>query len=554
MTWEVISEMSHTAVSPIEQLLKDRGHDIDTFLNPSLDQLHDPFLMKHMKEAAERTIQAIESGEKIRVAGDYDADGISSTYTMMTLLGEAGADVSYEIPNRKDGYGLSNKMIDNAYRDGCTLIITCDNGIACVDQVEYAKTKGIDVIITDHHEPQAVIPDTIVVNPKQEDCPYPFKELAGCAVAWKFCQAVLKHYQLEHNMLDVVEIVATGTVADVMDLIDENRVIVSFGLQAYQNTKIPGLAQLLKEMELLSYPITARTIGYSIGPAFNATGRLVTADEGVELLLEKSKLKSLRNAKYLADLNKERKEWTEHYMELILDKVKESDDRVIVFTQPDIPEGILGIIASRIMNELHRPILLMALDETGKFYKGSGRSIKGYDLFKNLMKHKHLFHGVGGHEMACGFSIPAENVPILRDTLNRECTLTKDQLTRKTYIDYDIDPQFVTTKFADELTKLEPYGKGNPKPVFQLSNCQVLQYKAIGGNGKTLKLTVNCAGFQFECIGFGMAEKMKHIIDEYNQQGPVDEIWLDIAFYPGINEWAGRRTLQLELTDIKVSP
>lgn len=557
MTWEVINEMSPINVSPIEQLLQDRGHDMDTFLNPNLNQLHSPYLMKNMDKAVTRMKKAIDTGEKVRIAGDYDSDGISSTYTMMTLLSEAGADVSYEIPNRKDGYGLNNQMIDHAYRDGCKLIITCDNGIVCVDEVEYAKTLGMDVIVTDHHKPQAIIPDTIVVNPQQHDCPYPFKELAGCAVAWKFCEAVLQQYGLEHKVLDVIEIVATGTVADVMDLVGENRVIVSFGLQAYKNTKIQGLSQLMKEMDLFKYPITTTTIGFSIGPAFNATGRLVSADEGVELLLEKNKLKSLRNAKYMAALNKERKEWTEKYTNLILEKVMDSTDKVIIYTQPDIPEGIVGIIASRLMNELNRPILLMTTDETGQFYKGSGRSIKGYDLFANIMKHKHLFHKAGGHEMACGFSIPAENVPILRDVLNRECTLTEEQLTRKTYIDYDIDPQYITMDFAKELLKLEPYGKGNPKPTFQLQNCQVLKHKALGANGKTLKLTVQCIGHEFECIGFNMVEKFNHIADNnpiFDDNGHEQPIWIDIAFYPGINEWNGRKSLQLELSDIQVSP
>jgi single-stranded-DNA-specific exonuclease len=546
MTWSVVSEMTPTIVSPIEQLLKDRGHKKDEFLNPNLNQLHDPHLMKDMGRAVSRTVKAIDTGEKVRIGGDYDSDGISSTYTLMYLLGEAGANVSYEIPNRKDGYGLNNNMIDNAYRDGCTLIITCDNGIACVEQVEYAKQLGIDVIITDHHEPQETIPNTIVVNPKQSDCPYPFKELAGCAVAWKFAQAVLMQYGLGHKALDMMEIIATGTVADMMDLVGENRIFVTLGLAAYKNTKIPGLYQLLEEMDILKYPITATTIGYSIGPAFNATGRLVTADEGVELLLEKSKLKSLRTAKYMADLNKERKEWTEHYANIILDKVNNTNDKVIVYAQPDIPEGIVGIIASRVLNELHRPVLILTLDESGTFYKGSGRSIKGYDLFQNLMKHKHLFKAVGGHDMACGFSISAENVPILRDALNKECTLTKEQLTKKTYIDYDISPQYLHLRFAEELTVLEPYGRGNPKPVFQLTDCLVLKHKAIGAKGKTLKLTVLCAGMEFECIGFGMAEKFEHI-----NKNPNQEIWIDIAFYPGINEWRGRRTLQLELIDFK---
>lgn len=555
IAWEVVSEMSAVGISPIDQLLSDRGHDPEAFLNPSLDQLHDYYLMIDMDKAIERTKQAIDTGELIRISGDYDADGISSTYVMMRLLGEAGADVSYEIPNRKDGYGLSNKIIDNAYRDGCTLIITCDNGIACIDQVEYAKTLGIDVIITDHHEPQGVIPDTIVVNPKRHDCPYPFKELAGCAVAWKFCEGVLTEYKLEHKILDVIEIVATGTVADVMDLVDENRVIVSFGLQAYRDTQITGLAQLIKEMDLRKYPISTTTIGYSIGPALNATGRLASADEGVELLLETSKIKSLRNAKYLADLNKERKEWTETYMEMILDKVAGSTDKVVLFAQPEIPEGILGIIASRVMNELNRPILLMSLNETGEFYKGSGRSVKGYDLFESLMKHRDLFIGVGGHEMACGFSIPVENVPVLRQLLNEECTLTDDDLIKNIYIDYDIDAQAVNMKLATDLLALEPYGKGNPKPLFQLQNCQILKHQYIGANKKTLKLTVLCLNYQFECIGFNMVDKLEDIFAEEAEDFTRgdDNTWIDIAFYPGINEWNGRKSLQLELTDIKKS-
>lgn len=544
MKWEVTHTLYNTKQSVIDQILEDRGYDRETFLSPSIQQLHDPFLMKDMEKGVERTVKAIQNQEKIRIAGDYDADGITSTYIMMKLLSEVGANVSYDIPNRKDGYGLNNQMIDKAYKDGCTLIITCDNGIVCVDQIEYAKTLGIDVIITDHHEPQEVVPNAYaVINPKQKDCPYPFKELAGCAVAWKFCQGILSklHPAGIAKSLEILEIVATGTIADMMDLIDENRVIATFGLQAYKNTNIVALKQLIRALELEKYPITANTIAYSIGPALNATGRLVTANEAVDMLLEKSPLRSLRSAKYLADLNKERKEWTEQYTQQILAQLEGTQDSVIVYAQPDIPEGIIGILASRVKEALNRPVLLMTTDETDQCYKGSGRSVEGFNLFEVLMKYKDLFLKVGGHEQACGFSIPVENVHILQEVLNQE--YKGNNVEPVLQIDYHVEAHQVTLSMAEELTKLEPYGKGNPRPLFVMTNCRIHRVDYIGKNQSTVRMEITNAGRAFHCIGFGMAEKVKEICKNSD--------WVDIVFYPSVNEWNGRRTLQLEVQDIR---
>lgn len=552
MIWRVENQMTITDVSPVEELLKSRGHNVEEFLNPSFDQLHDPLLMKDMEKGRDRMLEAIAKGERVEVFGDYDADGITSTYTSITLLAEAGADVHYRIPDRKDGYGMSNKMIDAAYKAGTTLIMTCDNGISCVSQTEYAKTLGIDVIITDHHEPQDEIPNALaVINPKQHDCPYPFKHLAGCAVAWKFCQAILDktHPKGWMKSLDIMEIVATGTIADVVDLVGENRVIVHFGLEAYQNTNNIGLQQLIRSMELDQRPITAHSIGFSIGPALNATGRLVKADEAVEMLLENSRLRAMRSANYLADLNRERKEWTQRYAEEILNDIKDTPDKIIVYTRPDIPEGIVGVIASRIKEALHKPILLLTLDESGQFYKGSGRSIEDYDLFENIMKHKELFLGAGGHAMACGFSIKPENIPILQDALNEECTLTEEQLTPKLLIDYDIDPEFVTLSFTDDLDRMKPFGKGNAKPQFFMSNVFLKGYRFVGGEQQHLQLTIERDGVQLKGIGFSMAEKFRELIEPYGKAA----VFLDLAFYPEVNEWNNRRTVQLNLKDIRVA-
>lgn len=549
MKWNVERTFELTEPTVALQVLRDRGVDPETFFQLGADTLHDPFLLKDMDRATIRAKQAIDNGERILVAGDYDSDGITSTYTIMDTLRRLKADAMYAIPNRKNGYGLSVEMVDRAYRDGCTLIITCDNGIACIDQVEHAKTLGIDVIITDHHEPQETIPDTIVVNPKRKDCPYPFKELAGCAVAWKFCHALLSYYEMQDQAFSLMEMVATGTIADMMELTGENRAIVAMGLRSYDNPVNDGLHRLMQEMDLYKYPVTTDTIGFSIGPALNAAGRLSNAEQAVDLFYTHSPIQEKRLASYIKELNDERKEWTEAFAVQALDELKGNTDKVIVHQMDGIPEGIVGIIASRILNATGRPILLMTPDATGKYYKGSGRSVPGFDLFEEMSKNKELLAKFGGHEGACGFSLEAKHVDALRERLNSQCTLTEEDLVPVTNIDYEIEAHELSVKLAEDLQQLEPTGRGFQQPVFMVSDCLVSKANFIGGNKKTLKLTLISGTTTLNAIGFNMADAYQEI-EAVNGQ---EQLYLDIAFTPSVNEWQGRKSFQAKLKAIRPS-
>lgn len=546
--WNIAQDYELNEASHTLQVLADRGVDPDGFFQLGVDSLHDPFLLKDMDRATLRAKEAIDRKEKIRIAGDYDADGITSTYTMMYGFRLLGADVTYQIPDRQKGYGLSCEMVDRAYREGCTLIVTCDNGIAAHEAVEHAKTLGVDVIVTDHHEPQELLPDTIVVNPKRKDCPYPFKELAGCAVAWKFIHALLSHYGRQDEAFGVMEMVATGTVADMMDIIGENRTLVAMGLEALQQPVNPGMHRLMEELELFKYPIESETLGFSIGPALNAAGRLSTAEDVVELFLTDSPIREKRLAQFIRELNEERKRLTETFAQQALLELDGAEGKVIVHEMAGIPEGIVGIIASRILKEKGRPVLLVTPDARGEYVKGSGRSVPGFDLFEAMSELKPLLAKFGGHAGACGFSLPPENVDGLRRGLNRLCTLTEAELAPAVDIDYAIEAHHLTLQMAEDFVQLEPTGRANRKPVFALSNCRVTKADFIGGNKKTLRLALLSGTTPVAAIGFNMADAFDAL-----RQSQTGELFVDVACIPSINEWAGRKTLQVKIQAIRPS-
>jgi single-stranded-DNA-specific exonuclease len=554
--WKVNNELLSTS-DPIEEIIKSRGHDPVEFLNPNFSQLHPPNAMKGMQQGVARVMLAIQRREKVRIIGDYDADGVSSTYVMVRLLQEAGVDVSYDIPDRKNGYGLSEDLIDVASQDRCSLIITCDNGIAAGGQVAYGQIRyDMDFIITDHHEPQDIVPHCIVINPKQPDCPYPFKHLAGVGVAWKFCQAVLEAANPGDRVksLDVLEIVALGTIADVVDLTGENRVIAAIGLSRFKDTKIKGLAFLLEALGLKGKHITAAHVGFTIAPAFNATGRLLSAKEAVDMLLAKSPILAARRANFMGELNNERKEWTEKFSTEIMAQLDRKLaqgllDKVIVHYNHEIPEGILGIIASRIKEKYYRPVLLATASQDSTDIKGSGRSIPEYNLFEALMEQKDRFKTVGGHAMACGFTTNVGQLGTLRNLLNSSTTLTDYDLMPKLIIDYSVTPDIMTIEMADELERLKPFGKGNPKPLFVMEKIQLISVIYMGTDKKHIKLQLSDGTHVHEAIGFGMREKFEDMMRYHPTSSPL----LDIVFYPGINEWKNKRELQFELSDFKLS-
>lgn len=549
-TWVVDEELSLPFLSQHQSRRSMTDEEFNSYLIPHLNSLHDPFLLKGMKEAVDRTLKAVHDKEKVMLISDYDIDGISSCSIVMKLLPDAGLNLEYEIPNRKDGYGLSIKLVDYAHFRGATLIITADNGIASIDAVKHANSLGIDVIVTDHHEPGPVLPDCIIVNPHQPDCPYPFKGIAGCAVAWKFCQAVLRSLHIEEQAFTVYDMLALGTVADVMDLVDENRFFVKEGIQSIANGDTPGIYQLMEAMEITRYPVDAGTIGFSLGPALNAAGRLDDAKEGVNLIMNPSRIQRYRSAQFIAQLNAERKEWTKEYTELFLESIGETDDGIIIAYYPGVPEGIVGIIASRIKEHYNRPVMLFTDDSTGTLYKGSGRSIEAYNMFENLTLHKSSFVAMGGHSMACGFSVKPNHFDSLKSALLESCPLVESDFKRVVYADYEVEGHQLSLSLAEDIKKLAPFGNGNPSPLFYIPNVMVLEAKFIGATSTTLKLKILSDGKEYSCIAFGKADEYQEMV----AQVPTgQDTFLDMLFELEVNEWRGNKSLQLKITNMRIS-
>lgn len=558
MDWQAIAEIDNLVSRPIEEILKSRKvKDIDKFLHPDISHLYapeyDPFNLVDMDIAVARIVTAIDEQELIVVAGDYDADGVTSTSTLVRGLEELGAEVEYDIPDRKDGYGLSKEMVDKAKKLGATLIVTCDNGIAAVEAIRYAKQQKIDVVVTDHHEPQEQLPPALaIVNPKRKDCPYVSKELAGCGVVFKLLQGLNSFINGDMKKAEkYLDIVSIGTVADVMQLVGENRLLVKYGLERLSITNNKGLRALLRVIRLDDKEeITTKDIGWTIAPVLNAIGRLYQAGEAVEMMTTKSKRLAWRYAKRLDEVNRERQILTEQWKKKIIDHIKAdatllSQDIMIVPFDEDVPEGLVGLIAGRLKEEFNRPVILMVKDHKDKSkYKGSGRSIAGWDMFENIIQHKHLLESFGGHKAACGVSLKAANVPKFTKLLNDSFDLDPDALVPKLFIDYEIEPEMITKEFVEDLEKMAPFGNGNEKPLFMLRDVFVQYPKAIGSKQNHLKFLGQSNDENIDMIGWSMHEK-------WVQLGKPKS--MDVAFQPGLNTWNNITKVQLELKDIRAS-
>ena len=533
LEWKVLNDMPFD----IEVFLKNKN----IILHPKIDDMHSPFLMKDMLKGVERAERAIKNKEKIMIVGDYDADGVTSTYTLIHAFSLLHADIVYDIPERHEGYGINQRIIDDAKENGVSLIITCDNGIAAVEAIDYANQHGIDVIVTDHHEPQDVLPNAYaIINPKQKDCSYPFKELAGCGVAFKFGQALIHRMKPSATPIffHCLDVVATGTVADMMPLVGENRIIVYHGIKHYGKTK--GLKRLIKALGI-THEINSTSIYFQIGPALNAAGRLSSPKHAVDMILEKGP-KSLRKAKFIASLNEERKKWVEQFANHIIQEMKEKDDPILLYYSDELPEGILGILSSRVKEALGKPSIVLTKD--GDYYKGSARSVDGFSLFQFLSTKQELFHRFGGHDQACGLTIHHDHMNLFIEYLKTAEIQTEEPIL---VLQYELHPKDITLQLAERLIELEPYGKGNDKPYFLLSNCRIVSYDYIGKEKKTLRLKVEKEGHIFTCIGFNLATMFEQLI----VNSKIDTI--DLAFFPSINEWNGNRSLQLQLEAIRAT-
>ena len=543
--------MSPMAMRLIRSRAGESEAEVRAYLCGTLDDLADARLMKGMTEAVALLLEKIRAGASIRIIGDYDIDGVNATHILVTGLRRVGAQVDTVIPDRlKDGYGINEHLIEQAKEAGIDTIVTCDNGIAAAKEIAYAKELGMTVIVTDHHEipyreaedstrTTILPPADVIVNPKQADCPYPYKKLCGAAVAWRLVEVLYQEAGVpREEFLDLAQFAAVATIGDIMDLTGENRILVKYGLKQLADTTNPGYRALLAVNGLEGKKLTAYHIGFVIGPCINASGRLDTAKRALELLGASSKTEAEKLAGDLKALNDSRKDLTAKGTTEAIRLIEETDlgqDKVLVVYLPDCHESLAGIIAGRIRERYFRPCFVLTDGEEG--VKGSGRSIPGYHMFEEMTKVAELFTKFGGHPMAAGLSIPTENVELLRKRLNENCRLTDADLIPKLSYDAVLPIQYAGEQIIKELELLEPFGKENDKPLFAAANVRVKSARVIGKNRNVLKTVLeDDKGSRLEGISFGDVEADLHYIES------KDTVCL--LYYPEINEFQGRRTVQ----------
>lgn len=563
----------------VARLLVNRGiykiEEAKKFLNPKTEYFYNSDKMKDLYKSVKLLKDHIDSGKKILIVGDYDVDGVISTYVLYKCLSRLNANVYYHIPDRiKEGYGINEVIIKNAKKDEVDLIITCDNGISAIDQIKLAKELGIAVIVTDHHDVpfkedidgkrEFIIPSAdCVVNPKQLDCMYPFKGLCGAGVVYKLMEALYNEYNIDKSeVIDLLQYVSIATVCDVVDLVEENRIIVKKGLELLNNTDNIGLNALFEETGVKDKKITVYTLGFILGPSINASGRLEQAFWALELLLSNDVNRAKELACKLNDLNKERQDLTKEGVDKaihIIEENKMQDNKVIVVYLDDIHESIAGIIAGRIREKYNLPTIILTKAHEGA--KGSGRSIEEYNMFEELLKCKDLLGKFGGHPMAAGMSIPIENIDAFRDRLNEVTTLTEEDIMVKVQIDMGLSLNKINYRLIDQISLLEPYGKANPKPTFGMKKLKLLDAKILGKNRNVLKLKLSDGDLIIEGIYFGdiegFEETMKWEVGEYEYSlvinGKPNHVYLDIICFPEVNEYMGNKKVQLVISNYRVS-
>lgn len=571
-----ISEKFH--ISPrVASLIRNRdviGDDaIEKYLNGTIADLYDGMLMKDMDKAVAVLGEKIKENAKIRIIGDYDIDGIQSTYILLEGFRMLGADVDSDIPDRmKDGYGLNRNLIDRALEADVDTIITCDNGIAAAEEIAYAKSMGMTIVVTDHHEVpyteigtgrRYILPEAdAVVDPKQEDCTYPFKGLCGAAVAYKLVEALMEAMGKDAEDADyLMENVAIATIGDVMDLVDENRIFVKQGLDMLKRTENLGLKALMGCTGVNVDKLSPYHIGFVIGPCMNASGRLDTAKRALELLEAKKVAEADLLAGDLKALNDSRKDMTAQAVEEAFIQVENSelkDADVLVVYLPECHESLAGIVAGRIREKYYRPVFVLTKGAEG--LKGSGRSIETWHMYEGLNRVKHLLSKFGGHKMAAGLSMPEENLEQFRKEINEKSGITPEDLNEKIAIDMQLPFECVNEKFIGELAVLEPFGKGNARPVFAERQVQVESARILGKNKNVLKLQVkDLHGTRMDAMYFGdvntfveyVREKFGDIACECLLRGHGHGIVMAFTYYPDINEYRGVRTPQIVIQNYK---
>ena len=574
--FEAIGKKYH--ISPrLACLIRNRDiigeEEIHQYLNGTITDLYDGMLMKDMDKALDILREKIAGQQKLRVIGDYDIDGINASYILLEGLERLGADVDCDIPNRiTDGYGLNIDLIERAYDDGIDTIVTCDNGIAAADEIAYGKQLGMTIIVTDHHEVPYCEDDgrktyrlplaDAVIDPKQPGCEYPFKGLCGAAIAYKLVEALCESMGRDVDDLDdLIENAAIATVGDVMDLEGENRILVKEGLQMLGRTRNQGLRSLMECTGVQKDQIRAYHIGFVLGPCLNASGRLDTAKRALKLLREKDKKEADILAGELKALNDSRKDLTDVAVKQAIELVETTavgQDKVLVIYLPGCHESIAGIVAGRIREIYYKPVFVLTDAEEG--IKGSGRSIEAYSMYEELSKCQKLLARYGGHKLAAGLSLEKENIERLRYMLNANCTLREEDLAEKVVIDMEMPFSCVTEELVQELSLLEPFGKGNTKPVFAAKSVEILSGKILGKNKNVLKLQVqDSAGTQIEAMYFQHIDQFLLELEEnYGVfevesmlAGKKNHIILMLTYYPGMNEYMGKKTPQIVITHFR---
>lgn len=536
---------------------------VDMYIKPSLDKLHDPFLLTDMKKAVDLIIETIQNNGEIRIFGDYDQDGIASVMTLLDGLLFYYDNISYDIPNRvEDGYGISNGMSEKAIEDKVSLVITCDNGITGFDQVKKLKDNNIKVIVTDHHQIEKeddegwvnqILPDAdCVINPHRLDSSYPFKDLCGAGVAFKLMQALYQRLEGDFEYLSsLLEYVAMGTVCDIVSLTDENRIFVIEGLKRLNCTEKYAIKALLEEAGW-NKEVNEYTLGFIVGPLMNATGRLSTAKLAIDLLMEEDIDKIHELAKQLVELNNTRKSLTEDGLNKCDKIVKENSydkDQVLVIYEPSIDESICGIVAGRIKEKYYRPTIVFTDSSTANILKGSARSIETYDMHESIVPFSEKLESFGGHPMACGLSIKKDLLDDFRNFLNEKANLSKKDLEEIINIDAQIKISNLSLEFAESIEKLRPFGKDNPRPVFANKGVDIADIAMIGKDKKTMRLSLFQNGRYFNAIKFNALDDYEYLSLKFN--GNIKGNKIDIVYYPDINEFRGNRSLQIKLIDIR---
>lgn len=550
-------------------LLSKRGivtnEEAEHFLNINYDDLETPLKMRDMIIAGNIVLSARNNNQKVAIVGDYDVDGVMSTVILLKGLQNLGIDPIYRIPSREEGYGINENIVDELNEKDISLIITCDNGIAATDAISYAKSLGMDVIVTDHHEVPKVdgkdrIPPTdAVLNPKRSDCDYPFKELCGAGVAFKLISYLYKIQGIEEEKEKaLLPYVSVATICDMMDLVGENRIFVKYGLDILNEESIPSFEDIIR-LSGYQKELDVSSIGFLIGPMINSAGRIKTADIGVELFMSDSITKRTEIVEYLKELNATRQSYTEEGFKKAIDFIETHEMQkkfpVLVVLDEDLHPAVAGIVAGRIKEKYYRPtIVLSGKDEL----KGSGRSIEAYDMFTKVSEIKYYLNAFGGHQMACGLSISREHLRDFVKDLNNNSNLTREDLVKTIYLDDSLTLKEINFDLYDEIKRLEPYGKGNEDPLFGLKNLKVVKLDVLGKNKNVLKFTFTDGENYIEGIYFKTFENFKKLMSSKYSDEELsyilqnrNDLYMDVVASVDVNRYMGNTTLQLSIKSVR---